>query len=291
MEFLTWARSPWGEDILAHASWDLLWASLFAGVAFLIAHASYMLLSSHRRRGQAETDALEAAHAHLPQRIKRHSGAARLFHWVMAAAMFVLLFTSFLPIAGVRFAWVTWHWIAGLVLTVSILFHIIHATFWLDFWSIWVGPKDLPELKTELLREMGHEVAGPRPGKYPLGNRLYHQVIVVAASAVIVTGAVMMVRVRTPFFTRNPYLLADTTWGWTYVAHGMAGVVLVGLVIAHVYFAVRPDKWWITKSMILGWITRRQYLEHHDPDRWRVRPDAGPRPQAPGPGRAQASGL
>ena len=36
------------------------------------------------------------------------------------------------------------------------------------------------------------------------------------------------------------------------------------------YFAVRPEKWWITKSMILGWITRRQYLEHHEPARWRV---------------------
>ncbi len=45
---------------------------------------------------------------------------------------------------------------------------------------------------------------------------------------------------------------------------------LVGLVIAHVYFAVRPEKWWITKSMILGFITRRQYLEHHEPSRWPV---------------------
>ena len=50
----------------------------------------------------------------------------------------------------------------------------------------------------------------------------------------------------------------------------MAGVALVGLVIAHVYFAVRPEKWWITRSMFAGWITRRQYLEHHDPDRWIV---------------------
>jgi hypothetical protein len=22
--------------------------------------------------------------------------------------------------------------------------------------------------------------------------------------------------------------------------------------------------------MLLGWITRRQYLEHHEPERWRV---------------------
>jgi formate dehydrogenase subunit gamma len=271
MDFLTWARSPWGEDILAHISWDLLWASLFAGFAFLLAHASYMVLSAHRKRHADETDALEAARPELPARIKRHSLPARMFHWVMAAAMFVLLFTAFLPIAGVQFPWVTWHWMAGVVLAASILFHVIHATFWLDFWSIWVGPRDVPELKAEIRREMGREVAGPKPGKYPLGNRLYHLVIVIAALAVTVSGAFMMVRVRTPFFTRNPYVFGDATWGFTYVAHGIAGVGLVGLVIAHVYFAMRPEKWWITKSMLVGWITRRQYLEHHDPDRWAVR--------------------
>jgi formate dehydrogenase subunit gamma len=271
VEFLTWASSPWGEDILTHISWDLLWASLFAGFAFLVAHAGYMVLSRHRKRHADETDAMEAARPDLPARIKRHSLPARLFHWVMAAAMFVLLLTAFLPIAGVRFPWVTWHWMAGVVLAASIVFHVIHATVWLDFWSIWVGPKDIPELKAELLREIGHDVAGPKPGKYPLGNRLYHSAIVVAGLAVIVSGAFMMVRVRTPFLTRNPYLFGDAAWGVTYVVHGMAGVALVGLVIAHVYFAARPEKWWITKSMILGWVTRRQYLEHHDPDRWAVR--------------------
>lgn len=270
MSFLTWGRSPWQEPILTHVSWDLFWASLLAGIAFFVAHASYMLLSAHRKRGAAETDAMEAARPDLPERIARHSLLARLFHWVMAAAMFVLLFTAFLPVAGLAFPWVTWHWIAGLVLTGSILFHIIHASVWGDFWSIWVGPKDVPELKTEILRELGHEVAGPKPGKYPLGNRLYHQIIVLAALAAVASGLFMMVRVRTPFFTRNPYLFGDATWGLMYVAHGVAGVGLVGLVIAHVYFAVRPEKWWITRSMLLGWITRRQYLEHHDPRRWTV---------------------
>ena len=270
MDFLSWANNPWGQRILTHISWDLFWASLLAGVMFFVAHASYMVLSAHRKRSPAETDALEAARPDLPAKIPRHSLVARLFHWVMAAAMFVLLFTAFLPIVGIQFAWVTWHWIAGLVLTASILFHLIHASFWLDFWSIWVGPKDLPELKAEILRELGHDVPGPKPGKYPLGNRLYHLAIVVTGLAVIGTGLVMLPRVRTPFFTRNPYLFSDATWGVTYVLHGVTGVALVGLVIAHVYFAVRPEKWWITKSMLLGWVTRRHYLEHHDPHRWVV---------------------
>jgi cytochrome b subunit of formate dehydrogenase len=258
-------------------SWTLFWASLVAGLMFLVAHGSYMLLSAHRKRPATETDRLEATFASLPERIERHSLMARLFHWVMAASMFVLLFTAFLPVAGVKFPWVTWHWVAGLVLTGSIVFHIVHASVWLDFWSIWVGPKDMPELKAELMRELGREVPGPKSGKYPLGNRLYHTAIVVTALGAATTGVLMMSRVRTPIFTRNPYLLSDATWGVTYVAHGLAGVALVGLVIAHVYFAIRPEKWWITKGMILGWITRRQYLEHHEPERWRVtaNPPAG----------------
>ena len=270
MDFVKWGLNPWGQNILTHVSWTLFWASLFAGLMFLVAHGSYMLLSAHRKRPETETDKLEAEYAKLPARVERHSLMARLFHWVMAAAMFVLLFTAFLPVVGVQIAWVTWHWIAGLVLTGSILFHIIHATFWLDFWSIWVGPKDIPEIKAELLRELGHDVPGPKSGKYPLGNRLYHMAIVVAGLSAVLSGVLMMSRVRTPIFTRNPYLFGDVTWGVTYVAHGLAGVGLVGLVIAHVYFAVRPEKWWITKSMLLGWITRRQYLEHHEPERWRV---------------------
>ena len=278
---LTWGHSPWDQQILTHVSWRLLWASLFAGVAFLIAHAGYMLLSAHRKRSATETDRLEASHANLPARITRHSLSARLFHWVMAAAMFTLLLTAFLPIAGIKFPWVQWHWTAGLVLAASIAFHVVHATFFMDFWSIWVGPKDLPEMRAEILREMGQDVPGPKPGKYPLGNRLYHLVIVIAALGVIATGLTMMVRVRTPLFARNPYMLGDSTWGLVYVTHGMAGVALVGLVIAHVYFALRPEKWWITKAMLLGWITRRQYLEHHDPGRWVVPSGASSRTQGP----------
>ena len=265
---VSWARSPWGESVLIHISWDLFWASLVGGLLFLLAHGGYMLFSPHHKRTSDEVDRMEADRAGLPARIPRHGFVARVFHWVMAVAMLVLLFTAFLPIIGVRFAWVQWHWMAGILLTASILFHIVHATFFLDFWSIWVGPRDIPEFKAEMMRDFGHEVDGPKPGKYPLGNRLYHLAVMVAGLAVVATGVVMMWRVRTGLVDRNPYVLSDTTWGITYVLHGLAGVGFVGLVIAHIYFALRPEKFWITKSMIFGTISRREYLEHHDPDRW-----------------------
>jgi hypothetical protein len=37
-------------------------------------------------------------------------------------SMFTLLFTAFLPKVGVRFNWVTYHWIAGSVLTYPLFF-------------------------------------------------------------------------------------------------------------------------------------------------------------------------
>jgi formate dehydrogenase subunit gamma len=272
MDLLTRALSPWGDSIFTHISWSLFWASLVGGVLFFVAHGGYMMFSRHPKRSEGEVDRLEKERPNLPAKIERHSFVARVFHWVMAASMLVLVFTAFLPIVGIRFPWVTWHWVAGLVLTGSILFHIFHATFILDFWSIWVGPKDIPEMKAEFLREIGHDVPGPKQGKYPLGNRLYHLVVMIAGLVVIVSGIIMMARIRTPLFVRNPYVLTDQTWGLTYVLHGLSGVGFVGLIIAHIYFALRPEKLWITRSMLLGWITRREYLEHHDPDRWKSGP-------------------
>ncbi len=265
---VSWARNPWGESVLIHISWDLFWAALVGGLLFLLAHGGYMLFSQHHKRDASEVDRMEAERKGLPANILRHSFVSRVFHWVMAFSMLTLLFTAFLPIVGVQFAWVWWHWMAGILLTASIMFHIVHATFVLDFWSIWIGPRDIPEFKAEMLREVGIDAPGPKSGKYPLGNRLYHLAVMVAGLSVIATGILMMWRVRTGIVERNPYILTDSTWGITYVVHGLMGVGFVGLVIAHIYFALRPEKLWITKSMIFGTITRRQYLEHHDPDRW-----------------------
>ena len=94
----------------------------------------------------------------------------------------------------------------------------------------------------------------------------------------------MLVRVRTAFFSRDPYLFGDMTWGLMYVVHGLAGIGLIALVMVHVYFAIRPEKLDITRSMIFGWMKREFYLRHYDPQRWAVaaepRRDAGRDPDA-----------
>jgi cytochrome b subunit of formate dehydrogenase len=264
---IEWARSPWGQDVPIHIVWFLLWVSAILGMLFLIVHAMYVRYWAKPEEYSGSTPPEVAAR--IPDKVARHSLAARLFHWIMAASMFALLITAFLPKVGVQFPWVTYHWIAGIVLTVSILFHIIHATFWLDFWSIWPDKADLDDATRRMQRAMGQSVAPPRRfPKYPLENKMYHGVIVLTGMSVMLTGVFMMFKVRTPFFTRNPYLFGDMTWGLMYVLHGLAGVGLIALVMVHVYFAVRPEKFEITKSMIFGSMKREYYLRHYDPQRW-----------------------
>jgi cytochrome b subunit of formate dehydrogenase len=285
LNFIQWATNPWGERIPIHVSWDLLWASAIAGVLFLIVHAIYVGYWAKPVAASQNDSKLGAAAARIPERVARHLLGARAFHWVMAASMFVLLFTAFLPMVGVRFSWVTIHWIAGIVLTISVLYHIIHATFWLDFWSIWPDKQDIIDASRRFHRALGEAAPPPQKfGKYPLENKLFHLSVLFAGLAVIFTGLFMMFRVRTPFFTRNPYLFGDVTWGVMYVLHGLAGVGFVALIMTHIYFAVRPEKFFLTKSMIFGWISRRKYLEHYDPERWPVNegvPEAG-QSKAPG---------
>jgi cytochrome b subunit of formate dehydrogenase len=269
MGIVEWATSPFGQRVPIHIAWFLTWVALIAGLTFLIVHAIYVRYLAKEKK--FATDPASSPNLTLPARIPRHSLTARLFHWIMAAAMFVLLFTGFLPKVGVQFDWVTYHWIAGTVLAVSILFHIMHSTFYMDFWSIWPDRTDLEDAWKRWQRFLGKSAALPRKfAKYPLENKLYHGVVMLTGLTVIATGICMMFRVRTIFFPRNPYLFGDMTWGMMYVLHGLAGVGFITLVIVHVYFAIRPEKLPITASMIVGSMSREFYLKEHDPSRWIV---------------------
>jgi len=275
MEILRRGANPWGQDVLLGIGWDLVWLAVILSAAFVVVHAVWVAI---RGRGAAPGSAddsgasVAAGAPDLPERIQRHSFAARAFHWTMSLAMLALLVTAFVPVLGLQFPWVTLHWIAGLLLLAAVLYHVVHAVVWQDFWSMTFGGRDLREGVAEIRHVMDPKAPpGPPAGKYPADHKLYHHLVVLVTLAAVVTGLLMMVRIDTPLWTRNPYLLPDGVWGVLYVVHGLSGVALIGLVAAHVYLAIRPEKRWITWSMVRGWITRDRYLAHHDPDRWVVK--------------------
>jgi formate dehydrogenase subunit gamma len=190
----------------------------------------------------------------MRDRIVRHAGIDRLIHWVVAACVLVLLATAFGPILGFDFAWVEIHWWTGLILIAFVALHILRS------------------LGAAVLRRSLRIDAGalPRGGKYSLAQKAIHLAFAVVVLTACVTGALMMVKVDTPWWERDPYWLADETWGLIYVLHGFAALFLITMVMAHVYFALRPEKFRFLRAMVLGWITREEFEKEHDPDRWEV---------------------
>jgi cytochrome b subunit of formate dehydrogenase len=194
-----------------------------------------------------------------------------MFHWVTAAAVLTLLLSAFLPIVGVRFPWLTLHWAAGWILIAALCFHIVRAVLMQDLRSMRIGREDFRELAGVVrwsLRRSAQEP--PKPGKYSFAQKLVHAFFALALLASSVTGGLMMVKIDTPWWRRNPYWLADSSWGVVYVFHDLAALSLVTLVIVHVYFALRPEKLLFLRAMLRGWISREEYVEHHDPRRWQV---------------------
>ena len=59
-----------------------------------------------------------AAGEGTPERLIRHEWPDRVFHWLTAGSMLVLLGTGLLPILGIKFPWVTAHWEADSYLTI-----------------------------------------------------------------------------------------------------------------------------------------------------------------------------
>lgn len=266
MELWRRAANPWGQEVLIGISWDLMWAAVIGGLAFVAAHAVWA-----KWLAPAESGDSGASIAGLPAKILRHAMSERVFHWGMSVAMLVLLVTAFAPVMGIQFAWVTIHWVAGAILTAMIAYHMVHATFWQDFWAMWVSGKDIKAGVAELTHMIGRNgTEVPKAAKYPIDHKLFHHGASVTGLGAIVTGIFMTLRLETPFWTANPYMFADSSWGVIYVVHGVSGVALIALVISHIYFAIRPDKWWLTKSMIFGFIGPEKYAENFDPELWPI---------------------
>lgn len=211
-----------------------------------------------------------ATDEHSPSdRLIRHRLVDRVYHWTMAASVLVLLGTSFLPIFGLKFPWIDAHWIAGVVLTVAVAYHMVRALLWQDPRSMLIGVRDLRTAVQAIQWVLRRRAEPPdRPGKYPVPQKLYHHGIALLILLTVATGITMMAKIDGPFWTRDPYLFSSGAWAVIYVVHDLAAMAVLAAVMIHVYFAIRPEKLWMTRSMILGWITRSDYLAHYDPASW-----------------------
>jgi formate dehydrogenase subunit gamma len=190
-------------------------------------------------------------------RITRHAPVDRVFHWLSALAVLLLMGSAFLPILGLRFSWLPLHWITGVVLGVAVLFHLVRSIFFRRLLRVLPRPRDIGDL-------LQHR----RAGKYTVAQKLMHAALGTAVLVAVVTGFIMLAKVDTPLWKRNPYLLEASTWGVVYVLHGAAALLTLTLTMAHVYFSLLPEKRAYLRAMIGGQMTRDQAAKSHDPQRW-----------------------
>ncbi len=202
-------------------------------------------------------------------RITRHRIIDRLFHWVSAICMMVLLATALLPIFGIKFNWLTAHWVAGLILTGAVLLHVVRALTVLSMRHMTIGPSEyFGSARIELSNLLGKYVEPARVGKYSVAQKMFHMGMSIVVLVAIATGIVMMIGIDTPFWKRNPLFISERVRGFVFVAHGVATLFSISMIIIHIYFAARPEKRYFTRSMISGWITRANYEKNHDPMLW-----------------------
>ena len=238
----------WGEEVILGVSWDLLWVVAVAVLILLAAHAIIMAVLANKKMDKPSSDG---------RRVLRHETIDRLFHWIMAGSILLLILTGVAPIIGLRIAWLNLHWIAGLVLTFVVIFHIVRSLFWQDFKSMILGPRDFGEPFD----------SAKKPGKYSFEQKGMHWAVTVVVLAVVVTGLLMFWQIDTPFWDRTNSML-ESQLGLVFLLHGLSTLALVALTASHIYFALRPEKLFYTRSMISGWISEDEMTANHDTSRW-----------------------
>ena len=197
--------------------------------------------------------------------ISRHKLVDRVFHWLMALCMLVLLGTGLLPVLGLDFSWVLPHWIAGLLFSTLTLFHVVRSLLWKNLKSLWI---ESAEIKAVLPMQSVSPNKIEKPGKYTLEQKLMHHSVSIFSLVAIVTGFFMLVKIDMPFWERDPYWLSAASWGTVYLLHGFAALFFLSLIMLHVYFSLRPEKRMYLRSMVRGWIKRSEYIQNHDSTKW-----------------------
>jgi formate dehydrogenase subunit gamma len=248
VDIIRYRNDVWGEEVILGVSWDLLWVVAVTAFLLLAAHAIFMAALAKKK-------ALPSSEG---KRVHRHDTIDRAFHWIMAGSVLVLIFTGIAPIVGIRIDWLDIHWIAGLVLTFVVIFHIIRAIFWQDFKAMLLGPADFKEPFDENIK----------PGKYSFEQKGMHWAMTVLVIAVIATGIILFLHINTPWWNR-PSVENEATLGIYFLLHGTATLGLIAFTAIHIYFAVRPEKRFYTRSMITGWISEAEMKENHDTNKWK----------------------
>ena len=88
--------------------------------------------------------------------------------------------------------------------------------------------------------------------KYDFAQKAYHWSVSLLLLLLAGTGLVMMAKIDTPWWNRDPAILSDNSWGVIYVLHGASALLLIFFFIIHIYFTILPEHRQLLAAMALG---------------------------------------
>ncbi|WP_049986971.1 cytochrome b/b6 domain-containing protein [Halobellus rufus] len=284
-----------GREVIVGLSWDILLVFAFIGTLTFLVHYVLRELwnpTDHTSRPDdpSKSEVEQSLEEQGVDEIKRFSLAQRVSHWVMAISIFALMLSGFVIMntevtlrAVPGLSWLDVHIVSAVVLIGYVVFHVGHVAYKGTWSKMWFGVADAKDLWRRFTNLIGQTDEYPRQFEYPSAQKLLHWGVTGASLAVIVTGVVLVRRVSLePLWgpTREFSFLglqfglgtadAPGLIAWSFVFHDFFAVALLALVMGHVYFALRPNEWAITKSMITGRVAVEEYAEKYSPTSWQV---------------------
>jgi cytochrome b subunit of formate dehydrogenase len=268
MRLFEYAQDFYGDWLPMRLLWPaallVLWAAvLFIGVHLIRRAAGYPVCS--------DPDCAASTKGRIP----RYEIGARLYHW--GNSLFIVgLVASAYALFGPRgvdppvWDWLRIHEIFAALFIGGLSIHIVAALTRGQPRTMWFERQDWRDIKLIVANFVGRTRAYPCVGKYDPFQKIYHACLTLLGTVLIVSGVSM-------FLSAEVLVTFSHEWlRWQRLAHDLAAVTLVAMIVGHIYFSVSRVNWPKLASMFTGYVSEYAFCLYHTRKRWTPKRFGGP---------------
>jgi len=245
-------------------------AQLLPATAICIVLLSVLFIGVHLfRRSWGQPVATEPVPYKITHDVSKYELGARLYHWgnfLFLTGLAVSGIALFVPgsLRPLRVSWLLAHEIFAGLFGGGLLVHILVATRRGEPRSMWFERRDWKDLRTITANFVGRTREYPRFGKYDPWQKLYHAVLTLLSTVMIVTGFYL-------FLSAEGFTTFTHEWlRWQRLSHDLVAFGFISVTVSHIYFGLIRVNWANLRAMFTGKVSARYFRLRHSPLRWPI---------------------